>query len=493
MMTFLQGHLALVFGVFGFIATYLAARLTKDDRYRADVIGAVKWLGLFVFLRLNAFWVVPLLPAAWHAYLRVSWMLAFAFGVARFVVATGLWLRRRFTSKLAAKIHRDVLDFVLYVLITLPILKVQLKLDVTTMLGTSAVLSLVLGFALQDTLGNLFSGLSLQLESPFEVGDFIKVADKEGRVVQIAWRSTRIETLRREVITVPNSLIAKERVTNFSRGGQPVAIDLEFGASYSAAPNFVKAEVMEALREAPLVLNDPKPWVRVSNFGDSAITYKTRFFISDYAAVPHVTDEVLGRLWYRFGRTGIEIPFPQQVVHFRTEERPKADPDLELLSNLPLFKPFPVEEAVGLSRSALERKFGVGEEVITEGRHGTSFYVVVKGRLSVRTGNPQKEIAVLERGAAFGEMSLLTGEPRSATVVALEDCTLFELGRDVFQRHLEAHPERLEKLASMIEERKAGLAAAHTVADASKAPTTGKALDRLREIFRIGPSAPPPA
>ncbi len=486
MMAFLQGNVALVLGVLGFIATYLAARMTKDDRYREDVTGAVKWLGLFVFLRLNAFWVDDHLHDEWHGYLRVSWMLAFAFGISRFFVATGLWARRRITTVVAAKIHRDVLDFVLYVLITIPILKVQLKLDVTTMLGTSAVLSLVLGFALQDTLGNLFSGLSLQLESPFDVGDFIRVGEQEGRVVQIAWRSTRIETLRREAITIPNSLIAKEKVINYSRGGQPVAIDLEFGAGYANAPNFVKAEVVEVLREAPLVLNDPKPWVAVKNFGDSAITYQTRFFIADFAAVPQVTDEVLGRLWYRFGRTGIEIPFPQQVVHFKNEEQPKADPDFDLLRNLPLFAQFPVEEVKGLSRKALEQKFGVGEEVITEGRSGTSFYVVVKGRLSVRSG--QKEIAVLERGAAFGEMSLLTGEPRTATVTALEDCTLFELGREVFQRHLEAHPERLAQLASMIEERKAGLAAAQSSVDAGKAPVPGKALDRLREIFRIGPT-----
>lgn len=485
-MTFLQGNLALVLGVIAFIGAYVNARFAKEPVHRADVLGAVKWLGLFVMLRINAFWLELVLPVEWHAYLRVSWTLAFGFGIARFTVASALWLRRRLSALHSAKIHRDVLDFILYVIITIPILKTQLKLDVTTLLGTSAVLSLVLGFALQDTLGNLFSGLSLQLESPFDVGDFIKVADKEGRVVQIAWRSTRIETMRREAITIPNSLIAKEKVTNYTRGGLPIAIDLEFGASYSAPPNFVKAEVMEALREAPLVLNDPLPWVRVANFSDSAITYKTRFFIADYAAVPHVTDEVLGRLWYRFGRTGIEIPFPQQVVHFRTEEKAKADPDLELLSNLPLFKPFPVEEAVGLSRAALQRTFGKGEEVITEGRAGSSFYVVVSGRLSVRAGTPAREIAVLERGAAFGEMSLLTGEPRSATVVAMEDCTLFEMGRDVFARHLEAHPERLAQLATMIEERKAGLAAAFTATN-TKVAAPGKALDRLREIFRLRP------
>lgn len=484
-MTFLQGNLALVLGVVAFVATFFIARFAREERLRSDVGGAVRWLGLFLLLRLNTFWLETTLPDVWHDYPRAAWMLALAFGVARFAVSIGLWLRRRVSTARSAKIHRDVLDFVVYVLIALPILKTQLKLDVTTMLGTSAVLSLVLGFALQDTLGNLFSGLSLQLESPFSVGDFIKVGQHEGRVVQIAWRSTRIETLRSEAITIPNSAIAKDQVTNFTRGGLPIAIDLEFGASYAAPPNFVKAEVMEALREAPLVLNEPAPFVRVLSFGDSAITYLTRFFIADYAAVPHVTDEVLGRLWYRFGRNGIEIPFPQQVVHFRTDERPKTNIDLELLSNHPLFKPFPVEEAVGLSRTALERKFGAGEEVITEGRPGTSFYVVVSGQLSVRVGAPPREIAVLERGGAFGEMSLLTGEPRAATVVALQDCTLLELGREAFARHLETHPERLAQLAAMLEERKAGLAAASSASSLDKAPAPGKALDRLREIFRL--------
>ncbi len=486
-MTFLQGNLALVLGVIAFIAAYATVRLSKDPLVRADVLGSVRWLGLFVVLRLNAFWLERVIIDEWHAYLRVSWMLALAFGLVRYAVAAGLWLRRRVTSVASAKIHRDVLDFVIYILITIPMLKIQLKLDVTTMLGTSAVLSLVLGFALQDTLGNLFSGLSLQLESPFSVGDFIKVGEKEGQVVQIAWRSTRIETMRREAITIPNSLIAKEQVTNYTRGGLPMAIDLEFGASYSAAPNFVKAEVMEALREAPLILNDPPPWVRVASFGDSAVSYHVRFFIADYAAVPHATDEMLSRLWYRFGRTGIEIPFPQQVLHFAKDAPAKAHPDLELLSNLPLFKPFPVEEAIGLSRSSVERKFGMGEEVTTEGRSGTSFYVVVSGRLSVRVGTPPKEIATLERGAAFGEMSLLTGEPRSATVIAMEDCTLLEMGREVFARHLEAHPERLAQLATLIEERKAGIAAAFTAVASDKAPAPGKALDRLREIFRLRP------
>lgn len=482
-MEFLLGHLALVLGVVGLIGTFAIARLSTDARYADDSRGAAAWFAFFVFLRLNAFWVEPLTPANWDALLHVTWMLAFAFAAVRFLVGSALWLRRLLTKKDSAKIHRDVVDFLLYVLVTIPILRTQLKIDVTTLLGTSAVLSLVLGFALQDTLGNLFSGLSLQLESPYSVGDFIRVGEKEGRVVQIAWRSTRIETMRRELITIPNSLIAKDQVTNYSRGGQPVAIDLEVGANYDAPPNVVKAEMLESLREAPTVLNEPPPWVRVSAFADNSVTYHVRFFIADFAAVPHARDEVLSRLWYRFGRRGIEIPFPQRVVHFHTEKEVQGEPDVALLRQLPLLQPFTDEEAVELSRSAVERRFGEGEEVITEGRPGTTFYMVASGKLSVRVGQPPKELATLERGAAFGEMSLLTGEPRAATVVAQEDCVLLEMGREAFSRHLQSNPERLAQLAALIENRKAGLAAATShVADTAH-PQQGKVLDRLRDIF----------
>ncbi|MFZ5443676.1 MAG: cyclic nucleotide-binding domain-containing protein [Myxococcota bacterium] len=485
MTAFVQGNLALFLGAAAFVGVIVAARLSREANHRRDLFVGARWLGIYLVLRLNGFWLEGLVPDDWHPWLRVTWILAFAFGMTRVGAAAVLWLRRRFTRVVAAKIHRDVLDFVLYVVVAIPILKTQLKIDITTLLGTSAVLSLVLGFALQDTLGNLFSGLSLQLETPFRVGDFIRVGEKEGRVVQIAWRSTRIETVRREEITIPNSLIAKEKVTNFSNAGGAVALELEFGASYAAAPNFVKAEAAETLRESPLVLKEPAPWVRVSEFGDSAVTYKARFFVSDYASQPHVKDEILSRLWYRFGRDGIEIPFPQRVVHLRHEEKPRREIDIELVAKLPLFAPFPIEEARGLSQEAVERRFGAGEEVITEGRPGTTFYVVVSGKLSVRSGTPLVEIATLQRGDAFGEMSLLTGEPRSATVVALEDCTLLEMGRDVFARHLQAHPERLAQLAALIEERKASRAALASSTTAEKAPPPGKALARLREIFGL--------
>jgi small-conductance mechanosensitive channel len=486
MKSFLQGNLALVLGTIGLVLSMLGRANTKDEQLRRDAGGAAPWFGAFLFVRLNALWLEGFVSREWNAWLRVLWMLAFSYGTVRLTVAGALWVVRRFRTRPTAKIHRDVADFILNVLVTIPVLKTELKLDVTTLIGTSAVLSLVLGLALQDTLGNLFAGLSLQLERPYDVGDFIRVGEHEGRVLQVSWRSTRIETLRAEVVVLPNSLIAKEELINFSRGGQPVAIDVSIGTSYANAPNFVKSEVLETLREAPLVLNQPPPLVAVSAFGDSAVTYLVRFYVKDYATVPQARDQVLSQLWYRFGRDGIEIPFPQRVVHLRrggTQARPSAE---ALLANLELFRPFPPDELAAIARAAKERRFGKGEEVVTEGREGSTYYVVVSGRLAVRVSSSPTDVATLGPGDGFGEMSLLTGAPRAATVVALEDCVVLELGREAFAEHFAQHPQRAQELAELVARRRAELdhlTADGTSTEADRDPAG--VLGRLKSIFRL--------
>lgn len=486
MKSFLQGNLALVFGTVGFLLAMAGRANTKDEQLQRDAGGAAPWFGAFLFVRLNALWLEDHVSREWNVWLRVLWMLAFSYGTVRLVVAGALWVMRRVRTKPTAKIHRDVADFILNVLVTIPVLKTELKLDVTTLIGTSAVLSLVLGLALQDTLGNLFAGLSLQLERPYDVGDFIRVGDHEGRVLQVSWRSTRIETFRAEAITVPNNVIAREHLINYSRGGQPVAIDVSLGTSYANAPNFVKAEVLETLREAPLVLNEPPPLVAVSDFGDSAVTYLVRFYVQDYATVPQARDQVLSQLWYRFGRDGIEIPFPQRVVHLRQEtapDRPLAEP---LLATLELFRPFPPDELAAIARAAKERRFGAGEEVVTEGREGATYYVVVSGSLAVRVAASSEDVATLRRGDTFGEMSLLTGAPRAATVVATEDCAVLELGRDAFAEHFAQHPDRARQLAEVLARRRAELdrVTADGKSSAEDRDPAG-VLNRVRNIFRL--------
>jgi small-conductance mechanosensitive channel/CRP-like cAMP-binding protein len=483
-MSFFQGHLALALGIAALISAIALRKFSRDPRLREDVLGAVAWFSVFVAIRTVALFTEPYTPKEWHPYERAGWMLAFAYGTVRLVVALLLWFRRRLKAAPAAKIHRDVADFILYVVATIPILRTQLQLDVTTLLGTSAVLSLVLGFALQDTLGNVFSGLSLQFDRPYQVGDFIRVGQHEGRVVQTSWRSTRIETLRHELITLPNSLTAKEAITNYSQGGQPIAFDVTIGTGYAAPPTKVKHEILEAIAESSVVLKEPAPWVRTWDFGDSAVKYLVRVWLKTWADVPMAHDELFARLWYRFGRAGIEIPFPQRVVTMRQEiPRPEGLRE-ELLAELELFAPFSAAERKIIASEALEHRFGLGESICVEGREGTTFYVIVTGRVSVRTGHPPREVATLTRGHAFGEMSLLTGEPRSATVVAVEDTGVLEFSREQFQRFFVQKPELAERMAQFLAQRRAQLDDGDVKNPSGPRVDAAGLLTKLRRIFK---------
>lgn len=484
-MNLFQGNLALFVGVAALLGTVVAFRSARQPQLHEDLRGAMVWLAVFVVLRLSDYGIERVMPVEWHPYFNVCWMIAFAVGVIRTGVAALMWASRHVWGMQTVKIHRDVLDFVLYGLATIPILKTQLKLDVTTLLGTSAVLSLVLGFALQDTLGNLFSGLALQLEQPYKVGDFLQVGDRVGRVVQVAWRSVKLETVRAETVMVPNSVIAKEKVVNFTRGGSPVAVDLLVGASYDASPSTVKAEMLEALREAPLVLDDPPPTCRVHEFGESAVQYLLRFFILDYFTLPSAKDEVLARLWYRFGRASIEFPYPRRVLAHRVEAPLERGPTETLLAQLELFAPFSHAERSAIAAKAKQRRFGVGEAVVVEGRPGDTYYVVVHGTLAVRRGASSREVALLGRGDGFGEMSLLTGEPRAATVVALEECIVLELDREAFGTHFAANPERAQAMAELLAARKVALSETpHQSLDDSD-DETRSILTRLKRIFGV--------
>lgn len=209
-----------------------------------------------------------------------------------------------------------------------------------------------------------------------------------------------------------------------------------------------------------------------------------RVFVADYGLAPQARDEVLGRLWYRLARAGIEIPFPQRVVHLRNPAAQRAPLARELLAKLDLFKPFEAEELQAVAEAAQLRSFGAGEEIVTEGGQGDTFFVVVSGRVSIRRGQPAREVAALGRGQSFGEMSLLTGEPRIATVTAIEDSTLLELGRESFATHFTAHPERAAQIAAVVAARRAELNAPEADPEAP-VKDSARVLAKLREIFRL--------
>jgi small-conductance mechanosensitive channel/CRP-like cAMP-binding protein len=490
LLPFLMSNVSLVVGAVLLVLLFGIRAASDDKEFRRDLRGAFRFLSAFLILRVAA-WAMPEEASPTLVKIvRVGWMLTFTFGVIRVCVALGLKLVRLRSQVPTPKILRDVVGFILYGLAALPILQTQLNLDLGGLLATSAVLSVVIGLALQETLGNLFAGLSLQLERPYQVGDHIRIKEYTGRVVQIGWRATRIVTFRRESITLPNSMVAKEIVKNFSYGYEPIAIDINLGLSYEAPPNQVKAAVLDVMKEVPTILPEPKAQCRTWAYEESSIKYMIRYWVADFSQADSTMEELYTRLWYRLKRENIDIPLPQRVVHLRNEvvTRPEfsAESVMELLRAVDLFTLLMPEELDNLRKELVARRFGKNERVIEEGEEGHTFYLVVSGEVSVRTARGH-EVTRLKRGNCFGEMSLLTGEPRAATVVALEDSVLLELDRPAFARMFVTHPGLARQLSSLLAQRRTQLRA---VAEASggtvdAAPEANRILGRLRQIFSL--------
>jgi small-conductance mechanosensitive channel/CRP-like cAMP-binding protein len=483
----LLGNVSLIVGLVLAVAVFAMRRLARDAQLREDLKAAfTSYIGFLIFKLALLPFEPGTPPHPLYQAAVVLWMLSFAFGLVRMVVSLSLWGYRRLTRKPTSKIFRDVLHIVLYLTAAIPILKSQLAIDLTSILATSAILSVVLGLALQDTLGNLFAGLSLQSERPFEVGDFIQVGPHTGRVQQTGWRSTRIETLRNEQITITNNTIAREAVKNFTRGGQPIGFDVFFSAGYGAPPNEVRRQVLATFAEVPLILKSPAPSCRAASWDDNGVKYMARCFIADYSDSPNLHDELYTRLWYRFSRAGIEIPFPQRVIHTRAPPPESTPAWWALLEEVEVLKPFTAPEREALARSAKECRFGQGEKVVTEGDEGHTFYLVVRGKLIVTT-RAAGELGRLSTGDHFGEMSLLTGAPRNATVTALEDALLFEFDRAEFKTHFAAKPQLAARFSALLARHKEAIesASANAVTEIGTDRAEGQFLGRLKQIFAL--------
>jgi len=358
-------------------------------------------------------------------------------------------------------------------------------------LTTSAVGAVVIGFALQDTLGNMFAGLAIQVEKPFRVGHWITVGPFEGLVTEVTWRATKIRTKAGNLVVLPNAFMAKEAITNYSEPTAPTRLEVEVGVSYGVPPNQVKAAIAEALRNAPLALTSPAPDVLVKDFGASAVVYLVRFWINDFAKDSAARDEVRSAIYYSLRRHGYEIPFPMQIEIPRPEEPERASERIDrvsgILAPVALFAPLASDQRDELAARAVERIYGQGEKIVCQGEPGGSMFVVHRGRVRVVEASG-RELAAFEAGGYFGEMSMLTGQPRSATVEAVEECQVVELTAASLREVALANPEVVTRISAVVAERQADLDRQKAEAAAGRpavAEVQRSLLTRIQAFLRL--------
>ncbi len=358
------------------------------------------------------------------------------------------------------------------------------------LLTTSAVGAVVIGFALQDTLGNAFAGLAIQIDKPFHVGDWVRVGEFEGRVHEVTWRATKLITKPGNLVVVPNNIVSKEAITNYSEPARPTRITLEVGVSYLCPPNEAKAAIAEALERSADVLRSPAPDVLLVDYGDSAVMYRARFWIADYARDEPIRDQVRSAIYYGFRRRQIEIPWPIRVNYSR-QDRPDDTPDdrrrrVETLRRLDMFAALD-EVEIGRLAAARDRVYADREVIVRQGEPGRSMFVLTEGAVCVTVEPGQHEVARLGPGACFGEMSLLTGDARSATVSAAGDCRVVEVTDDMLRQLAEAKPAIVDQLGEIAFRRRQKLD--ETRETAERARLTGDTpmtlAGRIRRFLRL--------
>jgi len=379
---------------------------------------------------------------------------AFLFARLLDTVIFEFYLARR--DEATPKLLRDSLRLVIIVLTLIFILIRIFEFDAALVGGSAAVVTVVLGLALQNILGDLFSGVVLQFERPFRQGDWIEIGDHEGEVVELNWRAVRLKTRQHIGVVIPNSVIAKAEIRNFHLTTPSAAIDLFVGTEYKEPPNRVKGAIMEAILMCGDALRQPAPRVQTHEYGSSAIIYRLRFWVSEYEKILRISDEVLTNVWYVFKRYGITIPWPIRNVYMRQEEKPTEEETtssiIDLLRQVDIFTTLTRHQLEELSEGLVPKFFGRGEVLVTQGDEGDSFFIIEQGRVEVLlasdNGDTEVSMAVLGPRDFFGEMSLLAGDRRTATVKAIEDVRVVIISRDAFSRILTEYPEVAAEMAA---------------------------------------------
>jgi len=340
---------------------------------------------------------------------------------------------------------------------------------VATALGVS---SIVIGLALQDTLGSIMSGIVLLLERPFQVGDWIRLGDLVGQVIDMNWRSVRLQTLEREMVIIPHKVISAEIIRNFS---QPIRLHAErirIGFSYNDPPNVAKQVLKTTAVATQGILPNPEPEIFTISYDDFAITYEVKFFIDDYKNLEDIRDRFMTRVWYAAQRNKLTIPFPiRTLYHFHG---PSANVDktaqkfAENLQSSPVFVNIASEDEnlEELSQGVVLQHFGIGEKVIQFGDHGKALYIIVAGEAVISaTDNAGEEhtIATVTRGEFFGEIALFSGEPSPVSVSVIEDLEVMVIYSDSVNKMIESKPSLAREIGQIIEVRRKAIQHLHRV------------------------------
>ncbi|HEU0189419.1 MAG TPA: mechanosensitive ion channel family protein [Gallionella sp.] len=451
--------------------TFLLLHFRKEDRN--SIINTL----IFFFICMGGQLISSLIHAL--EFTKAAAILHEAFTIGSGIAVIRLWGSLLFRIVLPfarlspPRIAEDIFVIVGYVALGLVRLRYA-GLDLTSILATSAMITAVVAFAMQDTLGNILGGLALQLDNSVEIGDWIKVDDISGRVVDIRWRSTLVETRNWETVVFPNSQLMKNKfVVLGRRTDQPVQWRrwVWFNVSLNTTPTRVVSAVENAILQAEVnnVSKNPQPSCVLMEMDKGCARYALRYWLTDLAVDDTTDAAVRWHIFTALERVGIKLAVEERNVHYfkESEKHEEAAHQRELmlriktLKRVELFAQMTDEELRKLAERLRYAPFAKGNIIAKQGTPAQHWlFIIINGEAEVylEAASGEKRILnVLSKGSFFGEMSLMTGAPRAASVIAKTDVECYRLDKDAFEEIMRERPSIADEVAHILVERRAQL------------------------------------
>lgn len=430
--------------------------------------------------------------------LATSLGLAFAWLCVR-LIEVFIWGPLEAKLKIAIpRLLKDIAAVIVFLVTGITLAKVVFHQPVTAVWATSGVIAIVLGLALQNTIADLFCGLALNVDQPFKIDDWIEIRPRSvdplrGCVTEISWRSTRIRTTSNTLVVVPNSLISASIVINLSRPEPRSRFSLVLCFDYSVPQERVLRVLLAGVRAAPGILATPEAKVLVHQLTDTGVEYKVRYWVDPLTISPRrarhsVVSSLLGQLF----QAGITPAYEKQDLFLSRMPNRQLDRRADrqvLLQRIALFSALNPTECQDLSDCMTECQFPTGTALVRQGEPGESMYILVEGLLSVYLENENDDaqpikLNQLVPGQFFGEMSLLTGKERSATVQATTDVVVFQISKDDLRPLLDRRPEIAVQLAEVVTQRRQEQEMQqHAEHDLVPDTSAEQLLDKMKEFF----------
>lgn len=336
---------------------------------------------------------------------------------------------------------------------------------------------LVIGFALKEPLGGILTGLMLVSQRPFDVGDWLKVGEVEGQVIEMNWRAVHLLTTNGKMMILPYQMFEQQVVCNHTGLGEVCSSSFTLSFSYDNPPNLIKEVLTQTAMSVQGILELPPPICTPISYQDSAITYELEFYVKEFKAVKLIRGELMSRFWYAARRHNLVLYNYDYECQIESSANRTENPKSKLsqtLSTIPAFIPIVKEprQLEDLAKGSIIQHFGTGEQILGQGERSHGLYIVLAGLVDmlVQDEEGQLKVLTLSPGDLFGVESLFNRDSNRCSFLAAEDMELMVISEAAISTMARRQPNLLQEMTKIIEVRKDAINIAKRIRSLEKRP-----------------------